>query len=969
MRGIRRRRGTATPAPIAAPSADSVTTVPAAREISLTEATPIAAIMPFGLTGHVKEADAIIDAAALDAELDASADSAPVAMRRHIVDVAKSALTAGRAEIERRFLATQNGAQCVAANAHLMDVVIRALYRIVNRRVFPVSNPTAGELLSICAVGGYGRGELAPQSDIDLLFLMSYKPTPHTEQAVEFLLYALWDIGLKVGYATRSIDESLRQATADLTIRTSILEARLVAGNAGPFDTLRRRFIEEIVEGSGIAFVDAKLAERDDRHQKLGDSRYVLEPNIKEGKGGLRDLHGLIWIAKYLFRVETLGELVERGVLTAPEARRFERDQMFLWTARCHLHYLTGRPEERLTFDIQAEMAKRMGYTDHAGSRGVERFMKHYFLIAKDVGDLTRIFIAALEAEQKRRPTSLWRRLIPSSANRNLEGFKVDGGRLSIASDYAFMEDPVNLIRLFYVAQSHKLDIHPKALRVAAQSLKLIDAKLRVDAEANRLFLEILTSRNDPEITLRRMNEAGVFGRFVPDFGRVVAQMQYDMYHVFTVDEHTIVAIGMLTRMERGELKDELPLITSLIDSITSRRALYVAVLLHDIAKGRGGDHSEIGERIAEKLGPRFGLTAEETETAAWLVRHHLVMSRTAFKRDIDDLKTVQDFVGIVQSPERLKLLLCLTAADIRAVGPKVWNGWKGALLRQLYHRANEVMSGGVVTAARDERIAHVQEQVRALLPDFSDAEFAAFTQRGYPYYWLSSDAETLARHARMMRRADQDKAPVTVVSRVDTMRSVTEVTVYTGDHPGLFSRIAGALSVAGAKIVDARIVTMTNGMALDTFWVQDPGGGAFDRPDKLAKLSVLLENVLSGQLDPVAQLKREAAYPSRTRVFTVPPRVLIDNKASGAHTVIEVNGRDRPALLFDLTRALTSQGVQISGAKISTYGEKVVDVFYVKDVFGLKVEHEVKLRQIRRALTQVLEEGNPVRAKAPALT
>jgi [protein-PII] uridylyltransferase len=940
MRAIRRRRLTARPAPVVT-----------ARD----------------LAGAVEDAGAIIEAGAVEALLSEAAAGAAGVQRSRVVDAVKAALASGRAEIERRFRANQHGGQCVTANAYLMDVVIAALYRTVTTRIFPVANPTAGELLSICAVGGYGRGELAPQSDVDLLFLMPYKPTPHTEQVVEFLLYVLWDAGLKVGHATRSVDESLRQALADLSIRTALLEGRLIAGNIEPFQQLEGRFAAEIVAGSGINFVDAKLAERDQRHQKLGDSRYVLEPNIKEGKGGLRDLHGLIWIAKYLFRIETIGELSARGILTIGEARRFERDQMFLWTVRCHLHYLTRRPEERLTFDVQTEIGRLMGYTDHAGARGVERFMKHYFLIAKDVGDLTRIFIAAMEAEQKRKPTSLWRRLIPSAANRNLEGFKVDGGRLSIVSDHAFIDDPVNLIRLFHVAQSHKLDIHPHALRIATQSLKLIDGKLRVDPEANRLFLEILTSRNDPETSLRRLNEAGVFGRFVPDFGRVVAQMQYDMYHVFTVDEHTIFAIGMLTRMERGELKEELPLITSLIDSIDSRRALYAAVLMHDIAKGRRGDHSELGARIAEKLGPRLGLTAEETETAAWLVRHHLDMSRTAFKRDIDDPQTVRDFVDTVQSPERLKLLLCLTAADIRAVGPKVWNGWKGALLRDLYQRAHELMSGNVVADARDVRIAKVQEQIRVLLPDFSDEEFSAFTQRGYPFYWLSYDPGSLAGHARLMREADQSGAPVTVTNRVDAMRSVTEVTIYTADHPGLFSQIAGALSMAGAKIVDARIVTMANGMALDTFWVQDPGGGAFDRPDRLAKLAVLLETVLVGRLDPSAELKRESAYPSRTRVFTVPPRVLVDNKASGAFTVIEVNGRDRPALLFDLTRALSAQGAQIAGAKIATYGEKVVDVFYVKDVFGLKIERETKLRQIRAALTDVLKTGDAVRAKVPA--
>ena len=919
------------------------------------------------LPAGIAEPGRIIDLAALDQALETAASDPADTARPRIVACLKPAMAAGKAEIERRFMADQDGAQVMAANAFLMDSVIQALHRIIQTRLFRASNPTAGEHLSICAVGGYGRGELAPQSDIDLLFLLPYKQTPHTEQVVEFLLYVLWDCGLKVGHATRSIDDSLRHATADITIRTALLEARLLAGDRALFQLLQRRFEAEIIEGSAIAFVDAKLAERDTRHQRMGDSRYVLEPNIKEGKGGLRDLHGLLWIAKYLYRVDGIEALVERGVLSADEAHRFKRDEAFLWTLRCHLHYLTGRPEERLTFDVQTEIGRRMGYTDHAGARGVERFMKHYFLIAKDVGDLTRIFIAALEAEQKRKPTSLWRRLLPSASNRTIEGFKVDGDRLTVANDHTFSDDPVNLIRLFHVAQTNRLDIHPAALRLVTQSLKLIDGKLRVNPEANRLFLEILTSRIDPEISLRRMNEAGVFGRFVPDFGRVVAQMQYDMYHVFTVDEHTIFAIGNIAKMESGELKEDLPLISSLIESIASRKALYVAVLLHDIAKGRPTDHSELGAKIALKLGPRFGLTEEETETVSWLVLHHLDMSRTAFKRDIDDPQTIQNFVATVQSPERLKLLLCLTAADIRAVGPKVWNGWKAGLLRELYSRAQELMSGNVVADARDVRIAKAQAQVCELLPEFSDEDFAAFTQRGYPFYWLSHDPAALARHARLIRQADRNGDSLTVANRIDSYRSVTEITVYTADHPGLFSRIAGALSLAGAKIVDARIVTMTNGMALDTFWVQDLAGGAFERGDKLAKLAVLLENVLSGKTDANAELKREAAYPSRMRVFTVAPRVLIDNKASAAHTVVEVNGRDRPALLFDLTRALTQLGLQIAGAKIATYGEKVVDVFFVKDVFGLKVDHETKLTEIRKTLFRVLEDGEAPKPKEAA--
>jgi [protein-PII] uridylyltransferase len=330
-------------------------------------------------------------------------------------------------------------------------------------------------------------------------------------------------------------------------------------------------------------------------------------------------------------------------------------------------------------------------------------------------------------------------------------------------------------------------------------------------------------------------------------------------------------------------------------------------------------------------------------------------MSNTAFKFDIDDPKTIQDFVARVQSPERLKLLLLLTVADIRAVGPKVWNGWKAALLRELYHRAFELMSGGIDATAREERVRQAQEAVKKLLPDFTAAELDAFIAKGYPFYWLSFDAETQARHARLVREAERSGAPLTVETRVDTGRAVTEVTLYTADHAGLFSRIAGALALAGANIVDAKIHTLSNGMALDTFWVQDRDGGAFAQPQKLAKLSVMFENVLVGKLKPHIDLAAPASVPSRTRVFTVPPRVLIDNKASSTHTVIEVNGRDRTGLLYEVTRALTQLNLQISSAKISTYGEKVVDVFYVKDLFGHKIDHEKRLGDIRERLAAAL--------------
>lgn len=887
-------------------------------------------------------------------------DDLPRSRRRgKVLELFKQVLAEGRAEIRRRFDASGDGRHTVRETCFLMDQMVRLIHDFAAEKVFAPGVRTLGEAMTLVAVGGYGRAELSPHSDVDLLFLLPYKRVPYHEQMVEFILYMLWDLGLKVGQSTRSAEECIKGAKEDLTVRTALLEMRWLWGDQELFKELQDRYRAEVMGVSGIEFIESKLAERDARHAQMGDSRYVLEPNVKEGKGGLRDLHTLFWIARDMYDVAGIDELAEAGIITAQAATRFAKAQAFLWTVRCHLHYLTDRPEDRLTFDVQPEIALRMQYVDRPGSRGVERFMKHYFLIAKDVGDLTRLFCALVEERHRSKPRRLpFRRLF--TRRTQLAGFIQEGGRLDLATPDQFATDPGAMIRLFHTALENEVDIHPRALDQVHRNLKRIDGKLRNDAEANRLFVSMLTSPKNPEVALRHMNEAGVLGRFLPDFGRVVAQMQYDMYHVFTVDEHTLQALGILHSIESGALQEEAPVASEVIHQVASRRALYVATFLHDIAKGRGGDHSQLGAEVALKLGPRLGLSDEETETVAWLVRQHLAFTRFAFKRDIDDSKTIQDFVALVQSPERLKLLLCLTVADIRAVGPTVWNAWKAGLLRELYHRAMEEMTGGLAGKAHAARVEAAQIALRAELArvQWPEAEIEAHLGRGYAGYWTSCDTATQARHARLVREAEASAAPLTIEPRVDALRGVTEVVIYTGDHPGLFSQIAGAMAVAGANIVDAKIITLTNGMALDTFFVQESEGGPFDSPSKLARLSAVVEQVLSGRMRLAQELaSRRGHLPSRTQVFKVPPRVLVDNTPSRTHTVIEVNGRDRPGLLYDLTAAMTQLGLQISSAHISTYGERVVDVFYVKDVFGHKVEHDRKLERVRVTLLAALKD------------
>src|SRR5471030_1667053 len=715
---------------------------------------------------------AIIRRRALEETLASLVGDRPVGEipRPEVLAMFRDALATGRTEIRRRFeqdagKQRNDGPAVLAATSFLMDQLISVLFDFAEKYAYPAANPSAAERLSVVATGGFGRGELAPLSDLDLLFLRPYKQTPRGEQIVEFMLYLLWDMGLKVGHATRTVEESIRYAERDQTIRTALLEQRYIWGDRALFDELIKLFAQKFLTGDGRDFVEAKLVERDQRHQRMGDSRYVVEPNVKEGKGGLRDLHLLFWIARYLYRVAKPAELVAKGVLTTGEARHFERAERFLSTVRCHIHYLTNRADDRLSFDLQREISIRLSYQDRPGSRGVERFMKHYYLHAKIVGDLTRIFVAALEDSHRRKPklAALWQSLRP----RQLDGFRLDGERLSAPSPDMFEKDPAAILRLFHVAQENDFDVHPATLRQITHDIRLID-RLRNDPEANRLFMAMLTSKHDPETTLRRLNESGVFGRFVPDFGRVVAQTQHDMYHTYTVDEHTIRAIGILNQVEHGLLNDELPLATSLMPKLQSRRALYVALLLHDIAKGRGGDHSELGERIALKLGPRLGLSAEETETAAWLVRYHLAMSGTAFQRDLMDPKTIESFAALVQSPERLRLLLVLTVCDIRAVGPNVWNGWKAALLRQLYYAAERVMSGGTLSGGRAERIKAIQTDLATRLPGWTEAEKEEHFARGYPPYWLSFPPEALARQAELVRRAERDKQPLAIEHRVD---------------------------------------------------------------------------------------------------------------------------------------------------------------------------------------------------------
>ena len=864
--------------------------------------------------------------------------------------ILQQAVERGRAEIARRFALEPGRGRVIAASyCFLADQLVRLAYDLVTMRIHPRTEGSECRV-SIVGLGGTGRGEMAPFSDLDLMFLVPEHGSEWCGKVVETLLYILWDLKLKVGQSVRTPGQVAEAARDDITNRTAMLEARWIWGDEQLSKEAESRFKAEVAASSARDYVAAKLAERDARHKRMGDSRYVVEPNVKDGKGGLRDLHTLYWIGQYVFGVERPAELVDKGLFSAAEFRRFERAERFFWSVRCHLHLLAGRAEERLGFDLQRQIAEAMRYADRPGKSAVERFMQFYFLNAKAVGDLTGLFLAQLDEQMGEKGR---RFALPTLRRRpkHLHGFTLERGRLSVPNDRWLSDDPARLVELFALAAREGLEIHPNAMRAASRDARLVD-RVRDDPAANGFFLDVLTARAKPDLALRWMNEAGVFGRFVPDFGRVVAQMQFDMYHHYTVDEHSIRAIGLLSRIERGELADDHPLSTALFKQIASRRVLYVAVLLHDIAKGRGGDHSLLGADVAMELCPRFGLDDGETETVAWLVRYHLLLSNTAFRRDISDPKTVEDFVRIVQSPERLRLLLILTVVDIRAVGPGTWNEWKRQLLRTLFDAAEERLRLGHKQRGRHEQVEARQQQLTDSLP-WKASAIRAHSRRLPDSYWLAEPPEWQHANALQVATAEAHigEPEPSVVAAPDPVSGMTRISVFSADRPGLFYRIAAALSGAGASIVDARIHTTRDGMALDNLLVTDARGKAYEDGRLRKRIANAIDKALRADLEPTPPPIGD--LPSREQAFLVAPRAMVSDKASSRTTVVEVNARDRPGLLARLAYVIHAAGHQLHSAHIATYGERAVDVFYLTRADGKKLTGS-ESESLRTALLSV---------------
>ncbi|WP_170385916.1 [protein-PII] uridylyltransferase [Ruegeria atlantica] len=904
-------------------------------------------------------ADEIFDSAAVLAQLsdafDTTADNA--ARRNETVRILRATQKTGRQAIADAFAKRPFEARALTRSyTYLTDGLVCTAMKVAGEYLHPLATPTQGEKIAVLAVGGYGRGEMAPASDVDLLFLTPYKITAWAESVIESMLYILWDLRLKVGHSSRTIKDCLRLGTEDFTIRTAMLEQRYLAGDMALAADLESRLKSDLFNGSERQFIEAKLQERDERHKKQGQ-RYMVEPNVKEGKGGLRDLQSLYWIAKYVYGVQDVAELVPLGLFTRDEFKTFVKAEDFLWAVRSHLHLLTGRATEQLTFDLQVEVANRMGYEDRAGRRAVEVFMQRYFREATYVGELTRIFLTKLEAQHVKGEALLER--IFRRRPRIKAGYKVVHGRLNVADPDTFLSDKLNLLRLFEEGLRTGMLIHPDAMRLVTANLNLIDEDMRENREAQRIFLDLMLKHGNPERALRRMNELGVLSAFLPEFEHIVAMMQFNMYHSYTVDEHTIQCIVNLAQIERGELVESLPLASSILKGEVNRKVLYVALLLHDIAKGRPEDHSILGAKIARKVAPRLGLSKADSETVEWLVRYHLLMSDMAQKRDISDPRTVRDFAKAVKTVKRLDLLTVLTVCDIRGVGPNTWNNWKATLLRALHAETKRALETGMEDLNRSNRGAEAKKALRAELSGWSKSDLKVETSRHYPPYWQGLNLSTHVEFAEMLRALENSGDPGEVEIRMhpDEDRDATRACFAMGDHPGIFARIAGALALIGANVVDARSYTTKDGYVTDAFWIQDAEGHPFES-SRLPRLTQMIHKTLKGEVVARDALKSRDKIKKRERAFNVPTHITFDNDGSEIYTIIEVDTRDRPGLLYDLTRTLAAANVYIANAVIATYGEQVVDTFYVKDMFGLKYYADSKQRTLEDKLRKAITEG-----------
>ncbi|HXH02770.1 MAG TPA: [protein-PII] uridylyltransferase [Candidatus Competibacteraceae bacterium] len=861
-----------------------------------------------------------------------------------LLKVFRTALRQGDQVLRELFQQGVPAQRLVPARARLIDQLLTRAWV----RFFPSDTG-----LALVAVGGYGRGELHPGSDVDIMILLDEQEIGQNRRAaLEGFLTFLWDIGLEVGQSVRTLEDCVREGAADITVATNLMEARLLTGSPELFERMR-----ELTGPAHIwptpAFFEAKREEQIRRYRKYHDTAYNLEPNVKEGPGGLRDLQTVAWVAKRHFNAATLHDLVEHGFITEQEHATLLECQGFLWQVRFALHILTGRREDRLLFDYQRQLANQFGYRDQDHNLAVEQFMQRYYRTIMELSRLNEMLLqlfeeAILLADDPGAPVLINRR------------FQARKGYLEVTRANVFQRYPFALLELFLLLQQHPelKGVRASTVRLIRDHRHLLDDKFRADVRARSLFMEILRQPRCVTRQLRRMNRYGILAAYLPEFARIVGRMQYDLFHTYTVDQHTLFVVRNLRRFYDERFHHEFPHCSAVMKRIAKPELLYIAAIYHDIAKGRGGDHSDLGAHDAEAFCRRHGLGSFDTHLVSWLVRNHLLMSLTAQKKDIHDPDVVTEFAQQVGDTMRLDYLYLLTVADIRATNPRLWNNWRESLLRELYEATRRALRRGLSNPiAKAERIQEVQEEARVRLRQkgIQEARIETVWQGFSDDYFLRHSADEVAWHTRaVLKKADDGRA--LVLARRDTARGGTEVFVYTRDQDNLFALITAVLDQLGLTILDARIITSDNGYSLDSFTVVEDSGEPIQDRQRIKEILLTLRRELNrADAHPWDSSRRP---PRVLKHFPTPTQVAFLDDDSNGRTILELSTADRPGLLSRIGRAFMDCGIRLQNAKIATIGARAEDIFFITDRDNRPLREPAQYLKLRETLIRYLDGG-----------
>ncbi len=866
----------------------------------------------------------------------------------------KNFLAKYREEIKQLHLGGESGSEITHLLSDMMDGLNNKLFLSI---VYDLGGGDAMlEHVSLVAVGGYGRGELNPFSDIDIMFLHDgVLPVATVEDIAQKLLYFLWDIRLDVGYSVRMIADCIEMASADGTVKTALMDARFLSGSRPLFASLTKVIFSQILPKSSDSFIKEKVADMKNRREKYGSTVYLLEPNLKEGEGGLRDLQTAIWVARVKYKFSDLRELIIKGILDDEELETYHAALDYLWRIRNELHYFNGRKNDQLTFDAQVHLAGFLGYEDGVLVLAVEDFMRDYYRQANKVEHFTSSLISRC----------VWRdegalKILGYFVRRPVgDGCFVIKGELIVPDESIVEGNPGIMMKFFELAQKHGVTLSVRVKGVVRKNLALINDKFRRNIEVNQSFLNILRSTKGVADTLRLMHHLEFLNRYIPELEYIYCKVQHDMYHIYTVDIHTLFAVEQAEKMLSGELKAGMPLPCRIASEIGKPELLMLAVLFHDIGKGSGGGHAEKGGAMIPNIATRMGLSREESERLEFLVRQHLLFAHISQRRDLNDEKMIVQFARQMKTSENLKMLYLLTIADVRAVGSDVWTTWKASLFQELYEKAFGILDrGGFQQEASSERVTSVIKKVTDILENELPSAEILFELKAMPVrLLLSNPYQLLAEHVRLLLGLEQSDILLRLTHQPES--GYSEYIICARDMPGLFSRITGVMAANGINILGAQINTSNNGKVLDILQVNSPQGNLVTDPARWKKIEHDMRHVLHGEV----RVSTLVAKRKRPTLLTVRPaprfatKVDIDNEVSEEYTVIDILTHDKVGLLYLITSTLAEMGLYIGVSKISTKVDQVADVFYVRDIFGHKITAPEKLTEICSKLMTAIDE------------